>query len=1048
MSGDYTRWSFDPTKNYSEVFKQQGRVDLDADWNEFAEIMDRRWRAETIDIIGRAVYPMSTPDAFLIKPAGPGQFTIGVGRMYVDGLLAECHGLPPTEYDASLGELVGTLPVPFTQQPYYPSPVPLPSAAPATDLIYLDVWHREVTAFEDPSIREKALGGPDTTTRTQTVWQVKILPNVGAHACGDDIPAWNDLIAPSAGRLTTSTVAPTPSPDPCVLSPTGGYRGLENRLYRVEVHVAGTVGGASPAKFKWSRDNGSVVSAVDSISAPGGPNSVIKLKSLGRDRVLRFSADDWVEIIDDNLELGDQPRFLTKIVGPPDEANRTITVNPPVPAGLFDPTNLQRHTRVRRWDQKFTGAGSDVDATSGLINVAAGPLDIEDGIQVSFSDDPAGKTLRVGDYWLFAARTADGSVEPLQKAPPLGILHHYARLGFMAWTAGGATGGGGGTFNDCRIPWPPLFGASEESCDCTVCVTAEAHNAGTATIQQAVQTTIAKGGGKICLAPGLYFINDTVEINQAEAIAMVGHGLAFLTPGPNHGASTPILQIENSVDITVQDLGFLALEGTFAPAQSVPGIVIRDSAFIDSTHCSFFGFPTGATLAPAIALGGTVLDSSIRENLFGNVDVAVGAEASDKQRFLAFISVQDNQMFCNTGGVEMVSRANALSLGITVSGNLIQSPVGIAIAGMGLDLTVEENTIVLVTDPTAVGASQGVGVFSTIAQTRIANNQISSNTSGGSEGILLSSVPMYGTQIIGNRISGLGGTGILVNEGALLLETIIAQNQLLNLGKGGIVLANTAAAVDLKICDNSLAFVAQTLDATDSDQPFMAGIQIMAGGNVNLSGNAVEDLGLDAKTNGERFAIFGGLLNGVRISGSRIQNIGPVGLNVLSAGVFLVFIAGRVDVEDNEILRALTPPTAADITRWVSLGIAFCLNDASIRGNLMEAFGRGAVAIIGSSGTLNVSPSSCIFSDNQCSLDGPAAPSGTQVVVEISARAIIAANNIARGPLNDRYRSLDLHVPTTTKIPPVTVLGNLTSENIFVNDVVLDVPWAPLNVKL
>ena len=312
MSGDYTRWSFDPTKNYSEVFKQQGRVDLDADWNESAEIMDRRWRAETIDIIGPAVYPVSTPDAFLIKPAGPGQFTIGVGRMYVDGLLAECHGLPPNEYDASLGELVGTLPVPFAQQPYYPSPVPLPSAPPATDLIYLDVWHREVTAFEDPSIREKALGGPDTTTRTQTVWQVKILPNVGAHACGDDIPAWNDLIAPSAGRLTTSTVAPTPSP--------ASLRALARRrlswtgesFVSRGGHVAGTVGGASPAKFKWSRDNGSVVSAADSISAPGGPNSVIKLKSLGRDRVLRFSADDWVEFLDDNLELGDQPRFLPK----------------------------------------------------------------------------------------------------------------------------------------------------------------------------------------------------------------------------------------------------------------------------------------------------------------------------------------------------------------------------------------------------------------------------------------------------------------------------------------------------------------------------------------------------------------------------------------------------------------------------------------------------------------------------------------------------------------------------------------------------------------
>jgi hypothetical protein len=39
----------------------------------------------------------------------------------------------------------------------------------------LDVWTRHVTALEDPQLREVALSGPDTTTRTQTVWQVRLL---------------------------------------------------------------------------------------------------------------------------------------------------------------------------------------------------------------------------------------------------------------------------------------------------------------------------------------------------------------------------------------------------------------------------------------------------------------------------------------------------------------------------------------------------------------------------------------------------------------------------------------------------------------------------------------------------------------------------------------------------------------------------------------------------------------------------------------------------------------------------------------------------------
>src|SRR5260370_2937980 len=219
MGGDYTRWTFDPVKDYTELFKQQGRVDLDADWNEFVEMVYRRWRTETVDIDGRCGVPESTANAFFIAPFGPSMVTIGIGRMYVDGLLAECHGLKPPVFDPILGELDGTLPVPFNSQPYYPNPNPLPSPGPAVDLVCLNVWQREVIALEDPNIREKALGGPDTTTRMQTVWQVKILPGVSAHPCGGDIPAWGKLVAPSPGPLGTATVVPAPSPAPAILSP-------------------------------------------------------------------------------------------------------------------------------------------------------------------------------------------------------------------------------------------------------------------------------------------------------------------------------------------------------------------------------------------------------------------------------------------------------------------------------------------------------------------------------------------------------------------------------------------------------------------------------------------------------------------------------------------------------------------------------------------------------------------------------------------------------------------------------------------------------------
>ena len=39
MKGDFTRDTFDRTKHYSRVLMQQGRVTLDADWNEQTAIL-------------------------------------------------------------------------------------------------------------------------------------------------------------------------------------------------------------------------------------------------------------------------------------------------------------------------------------------------------------------------------------------------------------------------------------------------------------------------------------------------------------------------------------------------------------------------------------------------------------------------------------------------------------------------------------------------------------------------------------------------------------------------------------------------------------------------------------------------------------------------------------------------------------------------------------------------------------------------------------------------------------------------------------------------
>jgi hypothetical protein len=571
MAGDYTRFTFKPQRDYSGVFKQQGRVDLDADFNELIEIIDRRWRSETIDIIKHCVVPNTTPNAYLITPITMGTFDIGIGRMYVDGIQVENHGLPPLEYQADLGELRGTAQVPYSDQPYLPAPLPpaLTAAPNTTDLVYIDVWQREVTVLEDPTVREIALGGPDTTTRIQSVWQVRVLDNVGQHGCGDDIAIWDQTVAPSAGRLTTSAVAPPASDDPCIISPSGGYRGLENRLYRIEIHSPGPIGGGAPAKFKWSRNNAAIASTVSAIPS----TTQVTVQQVGRDQVLRFEVGNWIEITDDFLEFQSLAGHLAQITAI-DEANRILTFAPAIPGTInFDATNPERHTRVRRWDQS-----QNVDA-NGLLDVTGGPIDIEDGIRVGFNLDPVSGNFKIGDYWVFAARTADGSVEILQNAPPRGILHHYCRLGFIHWGTSIETT----TFTDCREHWPPL--CCEAGCTVTVGDGVDSHGQFT-DIQQAIDA-LGNRGGVVCIGRGFYTVTAGLLLNNTKRnVILRGMGPAtriFFTPAEG---------VVPRVFLNIEGTEQVRLESVFVVSVNAEALVrITESHFCSVKDCILVNVP-------------------------------------------------------------------------------------------------------------------------------------------------------------------------------------------------------------------------------------------------------------------------------------------------------------------------------------------------------------------------------------------------------------------------------------------------------------------------
>lgn len=475
MKGDFARVSFDPTRHYSHVFQQQGRVLLEADWNEQAQIQLHLLRSLVRDLVGPcwaagsgfAITSSSPPNADGNSTTLPlTDWQLAPGHFYVDGILC-------------VNEANCTL----AQQPHAPTPdygVGDGKSGfenpPKGYALWLDVWERHLSWIEAPTNLDSALDGIDTCSRAQVVWQVRLLDPSRAQRQLDDVSAALKTRQAAASPADAATIkqqladvaalgkslgggqgnasacatvrqllgarAAYAQPrmradlgqqaaddDPCMIAPGARYRGVENQLYRIEIHQEGPAGTAS---FKWSRENGSVVFSVTrhdlgAAADDGSAALTVTLASFGRDARLGLAANDWVELVDDRCTLGQRAYPLLQVIAT-DPANGSVTLDVPkniVPWPLDD--DPKQHPLLRRWDQR------DAVNAQGVLAVAEGSaIALENGIEISF--EPGG-VYASGDYWLIPARvagngqldwpTANGTPAAL---PPRG-RHHHAVLG-------------------------------------------------------------------------------------------------------------------------------------------------------------------------------------------------------------------------------------------------------------------------------------------------------------------------------------------------------------------------------------------------------------------------------------------------------------------------------------------------------------------------------------------------------------------------------------------------------------------------------------------
>lgn len=495
MRGAFSRFTFDPRKRYSAVLMQQGRVQLDADWNEQRQIDGHRDTTEVTDVIGPAGAP-ETGGGFQVAelPGVRNDFMLAEGRLYAGGLLCELRSVPVPIQTIDAAGAALTLPTlridgrplaagdwlrlsagdaavapalsavasvdaarrivqlatpaaafggrrdalvrrvtTYATQPDLADPPQYTATAGNVDLVYLDVWQRHVTVIDDPEIREVALGGPDTATRRQTVCQVRVAPNAGSCDAVSALAQGESL-----ARLSTLIVAPPPEEDLCLIAPGGGYQGLENRLYRIEVHDGGDIGG--DATFKWSRDAGAVEYAVEEF--PAADLDRVRLTTLGPDELLGLSRFDFVEVTDDGDELAGDPRPGTVLqIVDIDRAERLLVLSEPLTAGRY---RVDRRARVRRWDRG--------DAAVAVREITDDEIELEDGIRVRFS----GSGFQTGDAWTFASRALTGDIERLVAAPPQRRRHHLCPLATIEWS--GPANALVADVQDCR---PPFVGLAE-----------------------------------------------------------------------------------------------------------------------------------------------------------------------------------------------------------------------------------------------------------------------------------------------------------------------------------------------------------------------------------------------------------------------------------------------------------------------------------------------------------------------------------------------------------------------------------------------------------
>jgi Family of unknown function (DUF6519) len=468
MKAEISHIGYAPTKNYSGVYQQQGRMLVDRDWNEFCKMM-----LSHLQVLGDQAIGTGSP-----RHGGLLTSTFGIrdegGLIAAEGIIATI-----SRRAAPTGAL-------YYNQNQLPFGLRIDDVKDGEKLykttinkaiLYADVWERTVIAIEDIDLLDPALHGADTCFRSQRMAQLKIARKEDLLTGGDPCnPQFQPRRIPTVGNaeFTIALVKAEELADNC--DPCSADADIEsiipNELFRLEIHRVEFDAERQPEKIwlKWSDDNGSR----ELFATEARPTTfAYEFFSTDTELLLGMPSDDW-----------QSPELLTGVLDPA-KPEDTVKILP----------------RIRQWDgwlmlQRDAGVWVFKSGIHGGTPLTDNSCKIKDGsMSLVIGNRKVTLTLEkksflTGDYWLALGRSRAVGVDRYRALSqlPIGIEHHYLILGHAELTDATTTLTARTPHDERRLQHPSLtcLDASDIGYDPKDC----AYLAGTTTVEAAL--------GKLC----------------------------------------------------------------------------------------------------------------------------------------------------------------------------------------------------------------------------------------------------------------------------------------------------------------------------------------------------------------------------------------------------------------------------------------------------------------------------------------------------------------------------------------------------------------------